>query len=447
MSNRGIMSEQKQTKKFLSPAEDVTRVEVLEHKQSLPTIQLSSSNQIAFTEAVKTGNRHTIAHVLNQGYIPPDLNIRIKIKHSTTKTLLEILLESHLKSAIESYRTAKKLAERGAKLPAPDRNREKFHSLKDYFSYLVLSKKDLFIALVTPNTKIMREQDAEGNSLLHHAARMGKNSSDLYSALILDQLFSAPLLDLSLQNLQGANPLHLVSASPGPITQKTIFPRFIKAVLENYSTYSERMHYFSMLDAQGLSAIHYIVGNRQAQMNIGLLVEQFPTVNLNVPAASGITPLPYAIKNRCFHAADRLVEYHVNIPPELLGKKLEDVFTEELSLSVMDELLTSEADIAPDLIVAEMLVLLKLKTKIQHSSTLNFDIQKLREPQKPDIKSRPAIPQKQSEASEPQSTPFASRPSLHLTKQTFFHSFQPREPFTRERVSPTDCFVYSRMDL
>jgi hypothetical protein len=318
-------------KKFVTEEWEDTYTDIAHLRQSSWGAQLCGRPEINgaldWRKALNSKQASQIKNVLRDGFIPNDLKKNISIIGSDGEKRTEshvgvLLTDNAVDQDAEYFTVADKLLKAGAPLPAALLSRSDFPRTYDYFRHLVRSAGELFIAL-RKDSRIIREQDELGYSLLHHAALIvpsAEEKSD-HPSLILKLLFNAPGIDFSVKDTYGSTPVHLAAYMTGNrVTSELIFPMFVaQAAKAGFD--------FSMLNRGGQGVIHLVArtdykerieGSGRVDNNVQKLLKLVPQIDLNLLTAWGATAYYCALDVLKLDNANTLL--NAGADPMLYGK-------------------------------------------------------------------------------------------------------------------------------
>ncbi|MCE3233631.1 MAG: Ankyrin repeat [Rickettsiaceae bacterium] len=230
-----------------------------------------------------------------------------------------LLKDNRLAQDEVNFEEADKLLRTGATLPAPRKEEDSFSKKSEYLAHLSVDSRDLYIAL-RANPKIINEQDESGQTILHHAVKIGRLTGSNYASLILGQLFKADGVDFSIKDNDGNTPVHLAAHYCGDrVTVDFVFPNYVSAAYEAGFNFSE-------LNNAGKAVLHILASDDDyshfagGQRNsVKTFIENAPNVDLNVFSATGATPLFYTLNYLKLNKATTLLE--AGAAPYLYGSK------------------------------------------------------------------------------------------------------------------------------
>lgn len=175
---------------------------------------------------------------------------------------------------------------------------------------LLQSEKALRAAL-KDDPGLITKQDETGRTLLHHAAKIALTKGSIEGVKILNILFNAPGLDLSIKDNKGNTPVHVVAlCCSDKLTSQYVFHNFLQA--------AEKCKFdFSMLGEDGKSVLQ-IATIKSTYMepdkilgrinNTSKVLRHVTHPGLNVLSRSGATAFFYAVKRCYFEEATMLLE-------------------------------------------------------------------------------------------------------------------------------------------
>lgn len=197
----------------------------------------------------------------------------------------------------------------------------------ELFRRLLCFPAELELAL-KENPDFITELDENGETFLHHVARMGCLMGTSNALKILEVLFSLSNINFNIKDINGNTPLHLAALyCSDRVTCKCVFPALIKKA-------SECGFDFSTLGQGGQSVLHiaakvsYVDRRRffEARVNSVLnVIKNVKDPGLNVLSSSGSTALYYAINHLHFEEAESLLDAGAN--PGLCGSSERNPFT------------------------------------------------------------------------------------------------------------------------
>ncbi len=205
----------------------------------------------------------------------------------------------------------------------------------------VTSSQSAFQTARDQNPALLTEQDSDGNTLVHHAAKIGLSMGSSRAHAILTLLFSASEINLDIRNNDGNTAVHLAAIySYERTTFTTVFPIFIVEA-------ERRQFDFGTPGDRGYTVLHFATRITYEHMwtgrgdNLRHILNNVNNPGLNVLSRSGATPMYYAIIDGHFALAHQLLDAGAN--PLLCSsvdrapltaiddiiKQLNDVLTEE----------------------------------------------------------------------------------------------------------------------
>lgn len=214
----------------------------------------------------------------------------------------------------------------------------------DNFKSLVLDSDELELLLVK-DPDLIKKQDTDGLTLLHHAAQIGSFYGSSSSAEILNILFNAPGVDFTIKDNHNNTPVHVAAlCCKDRATCNFIFPEFLKA--------AERHKFdFSTLGQNGRSVLHIATmcsytDHRFScrENNVLNVINNVKNPGLNVLSESGATAFFYAVNSGHFPEALALLD--AGAKPKLYGSK--DRKPKKILknyISELDEELKTETDL------------------------------------------------------------------------------------------------------
>lgn len=173
-------------------------------------------------------------------------------------------------------------------------------SRSDEFKDLCLRSEALENAL-RENPKLITEQDENGMTLLHHAAKIDRKDN---ATQILNVLFNDPGIDFSIKDNKNNTPVHAAAFSlDNRVTCEYVFPIFVKEA-------AKHGFYFSTLGENGFSVLHIaaikshykpndIYNQGTNTNNVESVLKNVPNPGLDVLSDYGSTALHFAIC--CLH--------------------------------------------------------------------------------------------------------------------------------------------------
>ncbi|MCF6776791.1 ankyrin repeat domain-containing protein [Thiotrichales bacterium 19X7-9] len=260
-----------------------------------------------------------------------------------TMSLVECLLYGNrLEQDIDFINIAQKLIDMGAVIPGDYKNDTLITS--EYLKGLSENYQSLFIALAN-DPDIVNKQDENGQTLLHHAAKIGRTLGSNSASLILDQLFNSPYADFNIQDKDGNTPLHIAAyASNERVTCRFVFPNFVEEAIK-------RNVDLNKLNNAGQAIIHILARTaysdpyRGEDNNMKPFLEMAKGhLNINQLSSSGSTALYYSINWLRLDVAESLLEAGANTsvngqaldrnPVEMLNKHISDALDKEKKLDI-----------------------------------------------------------------------------------------------------------------
>jgi ankyrin repeat protein len=239
-------------------------------------------------------------------------------KNENPQTIEDLLTGNYLTQDTINFDKADQLLREGALLPQPYKTRSDFSNVAEYFKYLSQNDYDLYIALRS-NPKIVKQQDEEGKTILHHAATIGCIMGSNSASLIHYLLFTAPGIDFNIQDKNGNTPVHIAALySEDRVTCKYIFPNYVKRAAESNFN-------FSTLNESGQAVLHIATrishtdprGIFGRVNNVENVLKNAPDTDVNVLSSSGSTAFFYAVNHMHLAEARSLLDANAN--PMLCG--------------------------------------------------------------------------------------------------------------------------------
>jgi|GEM_PF-6463845 FOG: Ankyrin repeat len=191
----------------------------------------------------------------------------------------------------------------------------------DVLKKIVFSAELLKSTLKT-NPQVVNEQDENGNTLLHHAALIGRKRGSWSAGEILNVLFTSPHLDFTVKNNDGNTPLHVAALSCDERTTcQFVFPALVKEA-------SNRGFDFSILGGKsGQTVLHIATRTSYTDPrgvfgrinNVKNVLDNASQPGLDTLSTSGSTAFYYAINFCHFAEAKSLLEAGAN--PILFGSE------------------------------------------------------------------------------------------------------------------------------
>jgi ankyrin repeat protein len=184
---------------------------------------------------------------------------------------------------------------------------------------LVRNSDELKLSLAK-DPDLIKKQDSDGLTLLHHAAQIGSFCGSSSSEEILNILFNAPGVDFTIKDNNNNTPVHVAAlCCEDRTTCKFIFPEFLKA--------AERHKFnFSTLGQNGRSVLHIATtcsytdhGFSRRENNVLNVINNVKNPGLNVFSESGATAFFYAV-NSC-HFPEALALLDAGAKPKLYGSE------------------------------------------------------------------------------------------------------------------------------
>jgi ankyrin repeat protein len=234
------------------------------------------------------------------------------VRIMATEKIYDLISNNHLGQDIQNFYKADELLKGGAALPKLKKEESSFENKSEFFRDLSYGVRDLYIALRT-NPDIIKEQDENGQTILHHAAHIGLGLGSNSASLILELLFEAKGADFSIRDNNGDTPVHIAAKlCHDRSTCDFIFPNYI-------SKASETGFDFSQLNNQGQAVLHIAARNTEYSFYVGdlmgrqrnnveTIIESVPNIDLNVLSSSGSTALFYALNHGRFYKAETLLK-------------------------------------------------------------------------------------------------------------------------------------------
>lgn len=191
------------------------------------------------------------------------------------------------------------------------------------FKNLLWSDEDLQAALKS-NPNLMKEQDEEGMTLLHHAAQIGFIMGSLNARKVLEALFKAPEIDFSIKDKNENTALHVAAyCSQERVTCQYIFPTLVKEAADHGFD-------FSTLGQNGQSILHIATrtsytdprGVFGRKNNVKNVLDNARDPGLNTLSSSGSTAFYYAVNHCYIDEAKTLLD--AGADPLLYGAKDRD---------------------------------------------------------------------------------------------------------------------------
>ncbi|KTC97715.1 ankyrin repeat domain-containing protein [Legionella erythra] len=180
----------------------------------------------------------------------------------------------------------------------------------DEFDNLVSSPEELKAAL-DANPNLIKEQDEEGMTLLHHTARIGNVMGSTSASRILDVLFASEDLDFTIKDNDGNTPLHTAAwGCNDRVTCQFVFPLFVTEA-------SKRGFDFATLGQHGQTVLHIATkisytGNFGRHNNVENVIGNAENPGINTLSSSGSSALYYAINHLHFDEAYSLLTAGAN---------------------------------------------------------------------------------------------------------------------------------------
>lgn len=189
------------------------------------------------------------------------------------------------------------------------------------FKELVLSYKKLEEEL-TKNPNLINEQDEDGQSLLHHAARLGTILGQASINTILNVLFKEPGINFNLKDNNGDTPLHIAALyCVDRVTCQYVFPTLVrKAASSNFDFSTLGQHGKSVL--QIATTTTYSDHHGRTINNVQNVLGNTDDPGINTLSSSGSTAFFYAVNQCRFTEANALLDAGAN--PLLCGSKERD---------------------------------------------------------------------------------------------------------------------------
>lgn len=199
---------------------------------------LSTLEEQECKQAIESQDARKLKELFLKNLLPLNLETPFAIitlmQKNTTKTCTEILLENNNGSGDATcFDVADAILTKGARLPTPYYGRETFETTSAYFTHLATCCYDLYIALRI-NPDIIKEQDEEQKTLLHHSASIGYNVGQNRAVLIFNLLLAAPGIDFTAKDIHGSTPLKIAEsyALQEKVTSSYIYPLLAKKTEE-----------------------------------------------------------------------------------------------------------------------------------------------------------------------------------------------------------------------
>lgn len=146
--------------------------------------------------------------LLTNDFVPTDIKADIHVISGGKKQVILLVSLLLSKSDLDCLKTANRLLQMGATLPAQSltiRERSDGQNISSYFFLLVHDTRELFLALRRDPT-LINTQDENGETLAHHAAQHHK-IIELMN--ILQSLDALSTVDFNIQDSNGNTALHL----------------------------------------------------------------------------------------------------------------------------------------------------------------------------------------------------------------------------------------------
>lgn len=176
----------------------------------------------------------------------------------------------------------------------------------------VTSSQSAFQTARDQNPALLTEQDSDGNTLVHHAAKIGLSMGSSRAHAILTLLFSASEINLDIRNNDGNTAVHLAAIySYERTTFTTVFPIFIVEA-------ERRQFDFGTPGDRGYTVLHFATRITYEHMwtgrgdNLRHILNNVNNPGLNVLSRSGATPMYYAIIDGHFALAHQLLDAGAN---------------------------------------------------------------------------------------------------------------------------------------
>lgn len=215
------------------------------------------------------------------------------------------------------------------------------------------SKVDLN-AFLNGRVDKLNTRDDQGESILHHAAKLGLSLPANEVSSNLGLIFNQEDLDFNLKDRNLRTPLHTAAyaCEDSQVTCTTVFPLFV--YYANKSNFD-----FSALDKTGKSILHLAAifsytdsSTKKRFNNVETLIRHASGLNLNLLSSSKKTALYYAISHGHFEEAHTLLDKGADPRLGGEGKKPTDALT-IIRKAILDrditaherQLLQSEIDI------------------------------------------------------------------------------------------------------
>ena len=226
---------------------------------------------------------------------------------------------------------------------------------------LALWSVDELKSALKENPNLINEQDENGMTILHYAAKIGFTLVSTSAREILNELFNSQNLDFTIKNKSENTPLHLAAlCCEDRVTCEFVFPAFVKEA-------ARRGFDFSTLGQQGQSVLHIATRTSYTDArgifgrinNVLNVLKNAANPGLDVISSSGSTAFYYAVNFCHFAEANALLDAGAN--PMLYGNKERD------PLSMIDQHLQTFSQ-----------ALLEIKSKDSHDC-INAVIDELNE--------------------------------------------------------------------
>lgn len=171
------------------------------------------------------------------------------------------------------------------KLPKP----KCISTTSNFFSKIIHNVWELYI-LLKNNPEIVNKCDENGETLLHHGARLGLIFGSNTISIIYRVLFSPSHLDFNIQNKSGRTPLHEIACKlHDRVSCRYVFPNYVEISYKNNFD-------FSLKDNKGYAVIHYAAYSSYYDTPISYLIKMVPHIDLNLKSNDGKVPLYIALQ-------------------------------------------------------------------------------------------------------------------------------------------------------